>query len=253
MNVEIVLREAGFTDSERKVYLALLDLGESTRSAVVDRSGIAGSKIYEVLERLQQKGLVSVYVKNKTKHFRPTNPSQILRYLESRREEIVETEKSAKSILPELLAKYASSKESQEVELVSGISGLQMLFMEQIDILNSGDTCYVIGGTRGIEEGAVHAFFHKIHVLREQKKIKTRMLFNLNQKESWASNFASPKYRGTSIRYIEHASPVALNIYKDRTVIILFGKDISAIHIRSKDVASSFLEYFELLWRTAKQ
>ena len=60
-----ILREIGLTDSETKVYLALLELGDSTRGEIVNTAGIAGSKLYEIIDKLQDRGLVSVYIKNK--------------------------------------------------------------------------------------------------------------------------------------------------------------------------------------------
>ena len=119
--------------------------------------------------------------------------------------------------------------------------------------MNAGETCYVIGGTRGSDESAVQAFFEKIHIMREQKKIKTKMLFNSGQKDSTEKLYSTKKYPGTQTRYIEHSSPVAINIYKDRTVIIIFGKRTTAINITSKEVANSFMEYFDLLWKIAKK
>ena len=85
---EDIFKEIGLTVSEKNVYLALLELGDSTRGNIVNKSKVAGSKIYELLEKLQEKGFVSIYIKNKVKHFKPTNPTQILNYLESKKQEI---------------------------------------------------------------------------------------------------------------------------------------------------------------------
>ena len=87
--------------------------------------------------------------------------------------------------------------------------------------------------------------------MREKKKIKTKMLFNYRQKETTKLLYSNKKYLGTTTKFIQHTSPVAINIYKDRTVIIIFGKQITSIHIKSQDVADSFIEYFNLLWKTA--
>jgi len=252
MNTTDVIKEIGLTDSEMKVYLALLELGDSTRGSIVNKSRVAGSKIYDILEKLQQKGLVSIYTENNVKHFKPTNPKQLLTYLEDKKKRITQVETQVKTVLPRLLAEFHASKEEQEVELLSGMKGLEIIFREQIDLLNPGETCYVIGGTRGFGEEAVYAFFQKMHMLRAQKKIKTRMLFNLRQRESTERLYSSKEYAGTTTRYIPHTSPVAINIYKNRTVIIIFGKSTSAIHITSQDVANSFMEYFDLLWKQAK-
>jgi predicted DNA-binding transcriptional regulator len=246
---EDVLRKIGLTDSEIRVYLALLELGDSTRSAIVNESNIAGSKVYDVLEKLQEKGLASVYLEDKIKHFKPTNPKQILSYLEDKKQDIAKTEEQAKNIIPQLLLRFNSSKEEQEVELLTGLKGLELIFREQIELLGKGECCYVIGGTRGIDEGEIMVFFQKIHCMREQKKIRTKMLYNKIQKGAVSKNYSAKMYPCTTTRYIEHTSPVAINIYKDRTVIIVFAKKINAIHIKSQDVANSFMEYFNLLWK----
>lgn len=247
-----ILKEIGLTESETKVYMALLELGDSTRGEIVNRAGIAGSKVYEILEKLQEKSLISIYIQNKVKHFKPTNPKQILGYLEDKKQQIVKTENEIKLILPNLLSLYGSSKKEQEVELISGLKGLELIFKEQIEIMNKGDTCYVIGGTKGVDEEVVQAFFEKVHIWRKEKGIKTKMLFNIKQKESTEKLYSSKKYPDTITRYIQHTSSVAINIYKDRTIIIIFGKKIDAISIKSTDVANSFIEYFKLLWYSSK-
>lgn len=247
-----ILKEIGLSESEKKVYLALLDLGDSTRGDIVSKSGVTGSKVYELLEKLQGKGLISIYIKDKIKHFRPTNPKQLLNYLEEKKAKMSEIEEQTKNILPELLLKYDSSKKDQEVELITGLRGLQIIFREQVDSLKKGEVCYVIGGTKGSGEEIVQGFFEKIHLMREAKKIKTKMLFNLNQKQTTSKLYSSKKYPHTSTKYIEHSSPVAINIYKDKTIIIIFGEQITSIYIKSQDVADSFIEYFNLLWKQAK-
>jgi len=250
--MEQVLKELGLSQSEIRVYLALLELRDSTRSDIVNKSGIAGSKVYDILEKLKEKGLISIYDQNRVRHFKSINPKQILNYVEGKREEVNKIEQDVKSILPTLLLKFTSSAKEQEVELLSGLKGLEILFREQVEILNEGDICYVIGGTKGTEEEPIVAFFQKIHLLREGKKIKTKMLYNLRQKISTDRIYSSKKYPHTETRYIKHTSPVAINVYKDRTVIIIFSGAITAIHIKSEDVAQSFKEYFELLWKQAK-
>jgi len=248
-----ILKEIGLSESEKKVYLALLDLGDSTRGNIVNESGVTGSKIYELLEKLQEKGLISIYIKDKIKHFKPTNPRQLLNYLEEKKDKMSEIEEKTKKIMPNLLLKYDSSKKEQEVELITGLRGLQVVFREQVESLKENEMCHVIGGTKGSDEEIVQGFFEKIHLMREKKKIKTKMLFNLKQKQTTSKLYSSKKYPHTSTKYIEHSSPVAINIYKDKTIIIIFGEQITSIYIKSQDVADSFIEYFNLLWKQAKK
>ena len=85
--------------------------------------------------------------------------------------------------------------------------------------------------------------------MRQNKGIRTKMLFNIKQKDTYAKQFSSKVYKYTTTKYIEHASPVAINIYKDKTIIIIFGNKIISIYIKSQDIANSFLEYFDILWK----
>jgi sugar-specific transcriptional regulator TrmB len=248
-----ILSSLGLTDSEIAVYEALLELGESTRTAIVTTSGISGSKVYEVLDKLHKKGLITTYIQNRIKHFKPANPKQLLYYLEEKETKLKEKEEQIEDILPTLLQKFASSKKEQEVELLVGLKGLETIFREQIDILDPKEATYVIGGTKGNNEGPLIAFFKKIHLLREEKGIKTKMLINENLRSVTKRDYSKKEFSLTTTKFIAHSSPVAINIYKNHTVIIIFGESITGIHITSESVSKSFMEYFNLLWKTAKK
>ena len=53
------LEQIGLTKGEIKVYVALLELGESTKTPIARKSEVSPGKVYDVLERLLRKGLVS--------------------------------------------------------------------------------------------------------------------------------------------------------------------------------------------------
>jgi len=51
------LKAIGLTEGEIRVYLALLDSGLTTTGIVIKQSNITGSKVYNILDRLIEKGL----------------------------------------------------------------------------------------------------------------------------------------------------------------------------------------------------
>ena len=65
-NLANLIREAGLTEGESKVYLALLKLDSSTSGPIIEESGVANSIIYRILDSLSEKGLVSYIIKEKT-------------------------------------------------------------------------------------------------------------------------------------------------------------------------------------------
>src|SRR3712207_8461596 len=63
------LTQLGLTDGEARVYLSLLKIGLSKVGPIVRDSHVSYSKIYDVLERLGIKGLVSHVIIDDVKHF----------------------------------------------------------------------------------------------------------------------------------------------------------------------------------------
>ena len=54
-----ILKQIGLTENEIQVYLTLLKIGSSGVSTIAEHSGLYRPYVYDTLERLQEKGLVS--------------------------------------------------------------------------------------------------------------------------------------------------------------------------------------------------
>ena len=52
------IREAGLTENESKVYLALLDLGPSLAGQISRKTGMHRRTVYDTTEMLIKKGLI---------------------------------------------------------------------------------------------------------------------------------------------------------------------------------------------------
>ena len=97
MNIDESLQSLGLTNSEIKVYLALLELGISSKGKILEKAKIAPSKIYIVLNKLIDKGLVSLIIKNNIRHYQAAPVSRISDYLNLKKEEFTVTGKGRKS------------------------------------------------------------------------------------------------------------------------------------------------------------
>jgi HTH-type transcriptional regulator, sugar sensing transcriptional regulator len=89
VNTEL-FKELGFTEREIKVYLALIELGSSTIGPICSKTKLQASKVYETLDKLQEKGLVSFTIVSKTKHFQSSDPTEILNMLDERKRQFKE-------------------------------------------------------------------------------------------------------------------------------------------------------------------
>ena len=87
---ESILREAGLTEGEIKVYLALNDHGSMKAGKIAKLTHIDRSSAYNALKLLLEKGLASYVIIGKTKHFQATGPKRLLDHLKGQEEDIKE-------------------------------------------------------------------------------------------------------------------------------------------------------------------
>lgn len=244
-----VLEEIGLTKSEIKVYLALLKLGSSSKKSIVNESKITASKLYEITDKLIDKGLVSYVKKNKVLHFSAAPPEQVLELLKTKKEEINKQEEAFAKIIPSL--KSLEVREEPEIEVFRGWKGMWTAYNMMLNNLKPKDNDYVIGATSGEDIEAATRFFTKVHNLRREKGIKLKIIHDIASKKWALSILKQPKYE--EARFVKHSSPSEVNIWGDNVMIIMLTKTPVLTLIKSKVVAKAFRDYFDTLWRVAKK
>jgi sugar-specific transcriptional regulator TrmB len=247
------LRKIGLTPGELKVYQALLKIGECTKTSLAKESGVAPSNIYDIINRLSEKGMVSKVKKNGVSHFSPANPRHILDHLEEKRQEINEEQIMVESILPKLLAEYRETTEKVQVEVFYGWKGMKTIFEDLLYECKKKDTCYVFGASKGRQDKQTDRFFLKYSKLRADKGIETNIIFNeelRNRKERIDFFVKSPKY---TVRFLDQITPTEIMTYKDKTCIIISTAEPLVIRITGKEATHSFQEFFKILWKQAKK
>jgi sugar-specific transcriptional regulator TrmB len=242
-----ILEQIGLTKSEINVYLALLELGSSSTGKIVDKAEVASSKIYEILDKLIQKGLVSFIIKSGVKYFEAAPPERIMDYMKEKEAKFNEQKEELQKILPELELKRKLSKYKSEATIFKGIEGAKTAFGDILKTLKKGDEYYVIGVTH--LECPFARFIKHYHLKRSKKGIKVKLLF-AEKGRQWAENIKDIPL--TEIRFVPSqllASSFVL-MYKDKTLITVTSskEDLTFFRIENKEVTDSFKSQFELLW-----
>ena len=117
-----VLRDIGFTEGEIKVYKALIDLQKSTITKIIDKSGVSSSKVYLILDKLADKGLVNYIMKDNIKEFQLAEPSNIIEYIQKEKVKIEDAEKEAKDLVDDIKKRIGSYQE-ESAHIYRGIAG----------------------------------------------------------------------------------------------------------------------------------
>lgn len=246
------LREAGLTDGEIKVYLALAELGLTTIGPILDSSKVTKSIIYRILDRLIQKGLVSYIFKERTKYFQAAHPDKLLDYVEERKKYLDESKTKIQELIPQLLLKQQLSPKS-EATIYEGFKGIMTVHDKRFQKLNREDE-YFFFGLPAEQPEYYHAYWKKDHQKREKLGIKCRMLYNSKVEDKTLKNRNSFKLCDARRMPIDVDTPAWILGYKDVTVIGLpLAEKPFAFEIVNQEVADSFKNYFEWFWKKSKK
>ncbi|MBU0962715.1 MAG: hypothetical protein KKD48_02310 [Nanoarchaeota archaeon] len=231
-----LLKEVGLTEIEIKVYLMLLKEGSSLAGEIVRKTGLHRRSIYDSIERLIEKGLVSYIKTNNRKYFEAVDPSRLLEILK-------EKEDNLKSIIPELEDFKKIPKEKKETLFFRGKQALKSVFDDQ---LKEGKEILIFGDTINVNEILKYYFF-KFDKERVRKKISIRMIFD----ESAKNNKELRKIPLCKMKFIKNGSKSNMStyIYSNNIAIVVWSENPHAILIKEKSVSDGFKSYFEFIWR----
>lgn len=243
------LEGIGLTKSEIKAYLALLDMGASSTGPIVMRSHTADSKIYEVLEKLAHKGLVSSFLKGGVKHYKAASPKMILEYLDEKKKRAEEEEAAVSKILPSLLLLENQTAEEKEASVFTGPRGIKTAFQDIVNTLGKGEEVHIMGIYK-FDEPFMRAV-QQFHKNRSAKGIKAKILFNSS---AWEVAQILRRYKPIEAKFMPNDmfTPAIFLIYRDK-VLINLGDEFTVFMIKSASAAKAFDAYFGAMWSSAKK
>ena len=226
------------TPLEAKIYETLLDLGPSLAGAITRKSGVHRRSVYDVLERLIQKGLVGYIIKNNRRHFESSNPQRLFDLFK-------EKEAALQTVISQLQARYQQAKEKEETLFYKGKNGLRTVFEDQLE---KAKEILVIGASSLAKE-ILQFYFNHYDARRIQKKIKFKLLYAGSARKERNIKHAEIKYLPR-----DYKNPATMNIYGDNVAIIHWSRENPfVILIRDKAIAEGYRNHFALLWNIARK
>lgn len=242
------LEQLGLTHNESRVYLTLLEIGISKTGNLLKKSGLNSGKIYEILESLKKKGLVSETISDSVKHFTAAPPQQLRQYLQLKKSALEEQEKVVEKIIPGLDSLRKQLLPEKRIQVYSGFRGIITAAEEALADTSSGEEILSLGVSD------VNAWSQKYWVkwekMREKKKITARYI--LSEKGTIYKDLK--KAKDIQVKFLETNTPVGIDIYgKDKILILHYQEPISATLICDEHTATTFRSYFEPLWMIAKR
>ncbi len=248
MNTEI-LRKIGLTDNEIKIYITLLKTGSSTAYQISQKTNIYRVHVYDKLEQLMNKGLVTHIHKGAKKYFQATPPTKLKQYLEEKQQQLHEQEKQLNKLLPQLIQLTQLPREDTYVEIFKGKQGLKYFLK---DIIKTAKQVLITGIDDQKYNETIPIFMKQYFRDLRNKKIKEKVI-TLKKKNVF--KFSKDIAPTTEYRYLEQKqfNPTNTFIYENKVVIVSWGTPITAIMIKNNEIAKTYKNHFEFLWKVAER
>ncbi|MFH1508348.1 MAG: helix-turn-helix domain-containing protein [Candidatus Omnitrophota bacterium] len=223
----------GFSEKDAEIYLALIRLEKASIADLMKKTSIERRTIYDVLDRLIQRGWASYFEENGRKYYLATSPEIILKDLEQKNREF-------EKIIPELTALNEKSSEAK-VEILKGVKGLRTIFLE---IIHLKEMHYAFGNIAPFisDEKYTPAVKEFLEYL-EGRGIKERIIYPKGE--------PIKKIKGGQYKEIakELIPPTPTILYGDVTAQFIFTDPITIIKTTSKEITNTNRKYFDTFWR----
>ena len=227
------LTQAGLTGNESKVYLELLKIEELTANELSKKISTDRTLTYTLLNHLIEKGLVSYITKQNKKFFKAEKPENLLNPIKKK-------EIFTKDLILELNKIQIQPQMPYEIKVLEGKEGLRTLF----NLIFKNKHFLSFGGT-----GRAYDQLYEMQAL-----VKT-----LDKKEFSGKMIIQEKYRGHEMtkqniiktKYSKTKSEATTTIFGNHVSIHLAKEKPLIILIKNKEIAESYKNHFELLWKLA--
>lgn len=238
-----IFEDLGLTASEIKVYIAVLELGNSNAGEIISKSKLQNSVVHRAFNSLIEKGILNYISKGKKKIYQATSPEYFLKYIDDKKEEF-------KQILPELKHKQEFSKKDESASVYKGINGIKEVY----SILRE-QTKYEylsFGGGEKCEKKMGTTWWKNHHIKRIANKMPARQIFDETVKKFGKELTKQPlsKIRYISVDFAQFQETVIAGEY---VAITIFTDNAYSILIKDKIVAEGYKKYFEMMWKGGKK
>lgn len=237
----ISLKALGLTDGEIKVYSAILNTGTATINKIHEKTGLERRTIYDVINKLIEKGLISYTTENKRKAYQISSPNKLKEEIREKQEEL----KKLESEIPEISKLFNSSKPEIRAEVFRGEEAIKSIFE---DILNYNEALFIGGGA--YIKKRLPFYWESYNKRRIELGVKW---FNLVRADLPENEIIKDKLIASKILPKEFSgAPSVIFIYGDRVANVLWGKEFFAFVMESREIADNYKRYHKFLWEMAE-
>jgi sugar-specific transcriptional regulator TrmB len=232
------LQQLGLSEKQAKIYLACLELGETSIKEIAQKSGIKRTTIYDLIDDMVNAGYIRTTKKGKKVRYIATEPED-LKIIMKQREALL------REIIPELTLINNVSRNKPKIWFYEGIEGIKKVYE---DLLKFPNTEVCGWGSEDSTTLLGTDYCNDYVKRRTAKKIKLKIIYPLTEITKYYKENDKSQYRQSrTVDPKKFAFRIEINIYNNR-VLMVSAKDQMAVIIESEPIAETWKNIFKMCW-----
>ncbi len=242
-NIKQSLMKLGLSETESRVYLAMLKLGADTIQHIAREAKISRTAAYEIISALEKKGLASTFIQGKRKNFVAEDPDKLESYFEQRIRDVQTELGSFHRVLPEIRLLQGGT-DKPRVRYYKGEEAVHALFRDvaSVEPKEVLEFCNV---------DAVYNMLEKNKLNSERQQIDYKKIHFRSLHQGKARNPASD----ADLQELKDAMPFEGDVwvYGNRVAFTHFAGKIEVIIIDNQIFADTIQALFMTAWKNNKE
>ncbi len=230
-----VLEDMGLSNAEAKIYITLVELGDSKVGPIIEKSSLVSSVVHTNINHLVNKGWISYIKRGKIKIYKAIPPKNIINFLEERKKRVLE-------IIPELELKSQKSQQKEEAEIFEGINGIMFMLNSLLEDTITDKEYLFFASNIKEDNKKLQEFWSRYDAKRADKGLTIRGISPAKLKPYFTNR------KKLKMKYTEQPTPSSLTIFNGTIALFSFGEKPIGYLIKSKEIYKIYKEYFEKLW-----
>ncbi|MEI6627131.1 MAG: helix-turn-helix domain-containing protein [bacterium] len=252
MNTIVALQSMGLSEKEAKVYLALLELGQSSIQEIGNKAGVNRTTTYVIIETLLKKGLCSLLNKDKKVFYLAADPETLLNFFENDLRRIEEKKQQLIKVLPSLKQINNADPNRPAVRYFESddvLNYADLLFEDYERIKKTNEPVRTI-----FPEGRIEEVFSPSELATSRNSRKNRAIPVRSLVSADDTKVIQSTADGLRIKMDPEKEQLTADIaiYGNNVRILDLNGKISVTLLRDPDIAQAMKVLFDLAWEGAK-
>jgi sugar-specific transcriptional regulator TrmB len=231
----------GLSEKEAKVYIASLELGNSTVQNIAEKAKVNRATTYTIIESLSEKGLISTFVEGKKQYYCAEQPEKLNMLFREQQLEIQMKQEKLEKLLPELKS-LNSSNDGPVVRYYEGKEGMRAM-AEEFFVANHTEEARMIYSNDLLKNIFSAQELSFLANKRRGKNIKVRSIVCSDKVD------LSADAKRIAISPKKYPVTADIAFFDDKIRIASQKGKLAGIIIENKEISNTFKILFDLAWK----